>query len=85
MTPRLHSVTVTCAHRGLFDIETATAVASLLAAWHGWTTAVSISTPCGCIHLYRDADALRAAAVRHGWDMTEAEHPAPAERRAMLH
>ena len=64
---RLHSVTVTCVQRGLYDAETARLFAAILAQWHGWTTAVSAVEPCGCVHLYRDQAALDAACQRHGW------------------
>lgn len=84
MTPRLHSVTVTCAHRGLFDIATAHQYASLVALANGWTTAVSAVEPCGCVHLYRDQAALDAACQRHGWASVT---PKPNQRRvaAKLH
>lgn len=52
-TMRLRRITVTCEHRGANSETDAQIFAAKLAISHGWTTASSLSSTCGCISLFR--------------------------------
>lgn len=59
-TPRLRRITITCEHRGDRSEDDAKLFAARLALAHGWTTACSLSSTCGCISLFRTKADLRA-------------------------
>lgn len=79
-TPRLRRITITCEHRGDRPEADAKMFAAILARLHGWTTACSLSSTCGCISLFRTSADMRAHLERLGIPSSALGAPASAQR-----
>ena len=79
-TPRLRRITITCEHRGDRSEDDAKLFAARLALVHGWTTACSLSSTCGCISLFRTGADMHAHLERLGIPSSDLGAPASPQR-----